>query len=297
MRSMTGFGQAADSNEQYQVTVTIRTVNHRHLDLNVRLDDSYQRAETPLRELIGSELLRGRVDVTIDVRALQPATPRVRLNRSLLAALQGELRQLQSDDLVRGELQAGDALQLPEVLEVQVQAAAWTEGDQELLLGAAATALAQVVETRQREGSALRDLLEARQQGLLDVHARLVELRPQAVEEIHRNLLRRLQDMLDGPGSERRALDEQRLAQEVALLADRSDVAEELDRLSSHLGHLQEMLESEGSIGKRLDFLAQEIFRELNTVGSKCRHKDMTRTMLDGKVLCEQLREQIQNVE
>lgn len=297
MRSMTGFGQAADSNEQYQVTVTIRTVNHRHLDLNLRLDDTYQRAETPLRELISGELLRGRVDVAVDVRALQQAAPVVRLNRPLLAALQGELRELQSQGLVTGELQAGDALQLPEVLELQTQAAAWTEADQELLLRVAGAALAQVVETRQREGAALREALGARQQGLLEVHASFVEQRPQAVEEIHRNLARRLEDMLEGPGSERRALDEQRLAQEVAVLADRSDVAEELDRLSSHLSHLEEILDTEGSIGKRLDFLAQEIFRELNTVGSKCRHKDMTRTMLDGKVLCEQLREQIQNVE
>jgi len=124
----------------------------------------------------------------------------------------------------------------------------------------------------------------------------LKALREAVASELAGGLRQRIRELLvaeDAAG----ALDENRLAQEVAILVDKSDVSEELDRLFSHLEHFREVMDEEGSLGKRLDFLTQEIFRELNTLGAKCRDSEMTRRVLDGKVLCEQIREQVQNVE
>ena len=128
--------------------------------------------------------------------------------------------------------------------------------------------------------------------GLSVIQVQLSERRAGVSARLLADLRSRMQDLLGD-----RSLDEGRLAQEAALLADRSDVAEELDRLRLHLEHFDELLRSEGAVGKRMDFLAQEIFRELNTLGSKCRDAEMTRALLDAKVLCEQLREQVQNLE
>jgi uncharacterized protein (TIGR00255 family) len=186
----------------------------------------------------------------------------------------------------------GDLLRLPEVVQVQVDPDSLREEDAELVLHTAATALSQLVAAREQEGVALARVLGERVAELQAAAARLRARAPEVREELHSGLRRRVRELLAGP-----AVDEQRLAQEVALLVDRSDVVEELDRLDGHLHHFAGLLGEPGALGKRLDFLAQEILRELNTLGAKCRDGEMARTVLDSKVLCEQLREQVQNVE
>jgi len=156
----------------------------------------------------------------------------------------------------------------------------------------AGEALAQLVASREREGASLQAAMEERLALLAKVADRLDALRAPVAGELAAAMKRRLAELLAG-----QPLDEARLAQEVALLVDRSDVTEELDRLRAHLGHFREVAAERGPSGKRLDFLTQEIFRELNTTGSKCRNHEMTRAVLDAKVLCEQIREQVQNVE
>jgi uncharacterized protein (TIGR00255 family) len=148
------------------------------------------------------------------------------------------------------------------------------------------------VSAREAEGKSLAAILAERMDRLAELVAALEELRIAAREELGAALKRRLDEVLQGT-----AMDESRLAQEVALLVDRSDVSEELDRLRSHLQHFRQVVGEGGALGKRLDFLTQEIFRELNTLGSKCRHAGMTRKVLDAKVVCEEVREQVQNVE
>jgi len=162
----------------------------------------------------------------------------------------------------------------------------------EVALAAGRAALAQLVGAREQEGAQLRRVLAERLSDLGAAAARLRARAPLVRQEIHDGLRRRLRELLDGAG-----VDEVRLAQEAALLVDRSDVAEELDRLDGHLSHFATLLEGDGALGKRLDFLSQEILRELNTLGSKCRDGEMARMVLDAKVTCEQLREQVQNVE
>ena len=154
-------------------------------------------------------------------------------------------------------------------------------------------AVAQLVASREKEGASLVAAMEEKLRGVEEAVQRLDALRGPVREEMAASLKRRLDELLGG-----QPLDEARVAQEVALLVDRSDVSEEIDRLRSHVEHFRAVMrEKTGPRGKRLDFLTQEIFRELNTLGAKCRNAEMTRAVLDAKVLCEQIREQVQNVE
>jgi uncharacterized protein (TIGR00255 family) len=216
----------------------------------------------------------------------------VQVHMGVVRAAHAAVHQLVEAGLVESGLAAGDLLRIPEAFRVEMPAEHWDAADAELLLRLAGDAVAQLVAGRGREGASLSAVLDERVRGLEDVVVQLDALRSGVREELATSLRRRLDELLGA-----QAVDPARLAQEVALLVDRSDVSEEIDRLRSHLEHFRSIMREPGPTGKRLDFLSQEIFRELNTVGSKCRNAEMTRTVLDGKVLCEQLREQVQNVE
>lgn len=295
MRSMTGYGEAAGENARYAVSVSLKAVNHRFLDLQIRLGDELRASEGPLRDLLGKEIARGRVEARVDCRPLIEREASVRIHLGIVRAAHTAVRQLVDAGLVESGLAAGDLLRLPEAFRVEVPADGWEGEDAELLLSVAREAVAQLVAGRETEGASLAAILEERVRGLAEVVARLDGLRGGVREELAAGLRRRVDELLGGPSGQ--GLDPGRLAQEVALLVDRSDVSEEIDRLRSHLEHFRGVTREAGPTGKRLDFLTQEIFRELNTLGSKCRNAEMTRAVLDGKVLCEQLREQVQNVE
>lgn len=294
MRSMTGFGQASGDNGRYAVSVTLRGVNHRYLDLRLRIPDEARDSERELTELLSEELSRGRVECTVEVESLLEREVRVDVHRNVVVATHRALHPLMEEGWISGDLSARDLLQLPEAVSVRTEAGEWETQDRELLLAVGQEALGQMVEARRREGGALRQVLEERIASLRHAAGRLVELAGEAKAEMARGLEDRLERFLENKKVD---LDPARLAQEVAVLADRSDVTEELDRLQSHLDHLEEILDREGAVGKRLDFLLQEVFRELNTLGSKCRFAPATRVVLDGKELAEQMREQVQNVE
>ena len=299
MRSMTGYGQGSASGERHHVSVSLRSVNGRFLDLVVRLDESYRGLEAPLRALLERQLRRGRVEVNVELRPLQALPARVTMQTGVVEALHRAWHDLAERGLVASELTLGDLLRLPEVVSIQLEADQIGDAEQTLALSAAHTALLQLVEAREQEGEQLARILGERLVELTGAASRLRARAPAVREEVRLNLERRLQELLGAkPGpADARTVDEVRLAQEVALLVERGDVTEELDRLDAHLAHFGELLATDGSLGKRLDFLSQEILRELNTVGSKCRDAEMARTVLDAKVLCEQLREQVQNVE
>src|SRR6185503_10236014 len=286
MRSMTGYGQGSASGERHQVSVTLRSVNGRFLDLVVRLDEPYRALEAPLRARLEQQLRRGRVEINVDVRPLQALPARVTIQTGVVEALHRAWHDLAERGLVASELTLGDLLRIPEVVSVQLAADQVGEEEQSLALAAAHTALLQLVEAREQEGEQLARILGERLAELTQAAARLRARAPAVRDELHASLARRLQELLASrPGQDNRAVDDVRLAQEVALLVERGDVTEELDRLDAHLGHFAELLAGDGSLGKRLDFLSQEILRELNTVGSKCRDAEMARTVLDAKVL------------
>jgi len=292
LRSMTGFGQAAGESARYRVRVTLRSVNHRFLDLAIRLRDDQRTSEPALREVLAGRLARGRVEVNVDVEALGTPPHRLEVDRQALHELTHILDGLVEEEILERGLTAGDLLRLPQIVQLSEEERHWEAGDERLLLEVAGRALEQLVGARELEGGKLAAVLGERLDGLGAAADELREAIPRAREEAVEALRQRLEALLG-----ERELDEQRLAQEVAVLADKSDVAEEVDRLGAHLEHFHEVMEAGGPVGKRLDFLTQEIFRELNTLGAKGRSSGITRVVLDAKVLCEQLREQVQNVE
>ena len=290
MHSMTGFGQAAGENERYRIGVTLRGVNHRFLDLSLRgLDD--RELEPALRDLVASRLARGRLEANVEIVSMGPRQVEIGVEEEAVRSLRALTDELADRGLVGRRLEIGDLLRLPEVLRLEASDPDWSAEDKELLLALAGEALEQLVAGRATEGEKLRAMIEERLDGLGTIAGELRTLRAGRSEEMARQLGERVAEIA------RDAVDADRIAQEVAILVDKTDVAEELDRLESHLDHLRSILDQEGSIGKRLDFLAQEIFRELNTVAAKCRDSEMTQRVVEGKTLCEQIREQVQNVE
>jgi len=292
MRSMTGYGEASGRNARRTVTVALKAVNHRFLDVQLRLSDELRASEAALRELLARELVRGRIEARVEVRASGQHDSAVEVDGELVRAVHAAVRELVDAGVLTGGLTAGDLLRMPGALRVASAAEGWDELDEELLLSTAAAAVTQLTAGREAEGAGLAAALEERVAALAATVALLEALRGPALEESAAALRRRVSELLGG-----QPLDESRVAQEVALLADRGDVSEELDRLRSHLGHFRTVAAEAGATGKRLDFLTQEIFRELNTLGAKCRNAAMVRAVLEAKALCEQLREQVQNVE
>lgn len=287
---MTGFGQASAESEHHRVSITLRGVNHRYLDVSLRLRDELRDLERPLRDAITDRVERGRVEVVVDVEPTGAPRPSVEIDLPLLRVLNDTLSPLSALGQVDARLHFADLLRIPEL--VRFSTVEEHALDPAVALEVTGRALEQLVESKAREGASLRAALDERLDALEALRAAMAT-RAEALPEIQRVALgERLDALLDGVD-----LDPSRVAQEAAVLADRSDVREELDRLASHLDHFRELLDASGRLGKRLDFLAQEIFRELNTIGSKCRDAELTRRVLDGKVLCEQLREQVQNVE
>lgn len=290
MHSMTGFGQAAGENERYRIGVTLRGVNHRFLDLSLRgLDD--RELEPAFRDLVASRLARGRVEANVEVVSVGPRQVEIGVEEEAVRSLRALTDELADRGLIGRRLEIGDLLRLPEVLRLEASDPEWSAADRELLLALAGEALEQLLAARATEGGKLRAMIEERLDGLGTIARELRALRAGRSDEMARQLGERIAEIA------RDVVDADRIAQEVAILADKTDVAEELDRLESHLDHLRSILDQEGSIGKRLDFLAQEIFRELNTVAAKCRDSEMTQRVVEGKTLCEQIREQVQNVE
>jgi uncharacterized protein (TIGR00255 family) len=289
---MTGYGEASGRSGRRAVTVSLKAVNHRFLDLQVRLGDELRGSEPALREALARELVRGRVEARVEVAALGERGGAVQVDLDVVRAVHAAVRELVDGGVLSGGLAAGDLLRLPAALRIASAAQGWDQADEELLLATAQAAVKQLVAGREAEGAGLAAALGERLTALETVVLQLAALRGPALEESAAALRRRVAELLAG-----QPLDEARIAQEVALLADRGDVSEEVDRLRSHLEHFRSVAAAAGASGKRLDFLTQEIFRELNTLGAKCRNAGMVRAVLDAKVLCEQLREQVQNVE
>jgi uncharacterized protein (TIGR00255 family) len=292
MRSMTGYGEASGESARHGVTVSLKAVNHRFFDLVLRLGDELRSSEQALRDVLGKEISRGRVEARVEVRPVAERKATVQVHMGVVREAHAAIHQLAEAGLVERGLSAGDLLRIPEAFRVEVASEEWSPEDHELLLRVAGDAVTQLVTGRETEGANLAAVMEERTRALGTIVARLDTLRGPVREELGAALRRRVEELL---GSQ--TLDEARVAQEVALLVDRSDVSEEIDRLRSHLDHFRSILRDTGPAGKRLDFLTQEIFRELNTLGAKCRNAEMTRAVLDAKVLCEQIREQVQNVE
>jgi uncharacterized protein (TIGR00255 family) len=292
MRSMTGYGQATGESSTHRIAVTIRSVNHRYLDLVIRLRDEYRHLETSVRELIGERLVRGRVEVRVDIDNLANPEISVELRGDAVEAIEAAVIAHAKRGLVSQTISLSDLLRIPDVVRVTSSLAAWSEEDRELFEETTREALEEVVALRTQEGKELAEYMLGHLDKLAVLAKEIEARRPVVQKELAARLQERVGEMTDVD-----KLPPDRLAQEIAFLVDRSDVREELDRLGSHLSQFRMLLEEDGAVGKRMDFLSQELLRELNTLGSKGRDVDTIRLVLDAKLLCDQLREQVQNIE
>ena len=293
IRSMTGYGRAESTGARTILTVECKSVNHRHLDVSLKLPRVLVAFEADARRLIQASVQRGRVDVSTTVTTaegtvLNPLTVNVAQAREYADAAR---RLSEALDLSDGP-SLGWVMGQPGVLTREEQVALSADEAWPLLEKALAGALAMMVERRETEGAALaRELTGLR--AVLTDHVDAVARRvPAAVERRAARLTERMRAMLEGA-----ELDQARLAAEVAVWADRTDVSEELARLRAHLTQLAALLDGDEPVGRTLDFLIQEINREVNTIGSKADDLEISQAVIAAKATLEKMREQVQNIE
>lgn len=285
---MTGFGVAeAELSGRLSAQVTIRSVNHRYRDIQLRFlgRDEGPELESRLRRQVEHFVQRGRVSVQVELRWLQAPPTQVLLDRAAVEGLVDELSPI-------GELRLGEILGIPGLVTVSSSSDALSEEEMDVL-----DSLIQKAGTefrQRREGEAQGLLLQIRQE--LEHLSHFVQWIEVRLPEFRKRILLRLRERLEEL-VQNVTVDEARLVQEGALLADRADVAEEVIRLKTHLRHFVERLDSGGTVGRALDFLCQELQREVNTLGTKCRELGVAERIVDAKGAIERIREQIQNLE
>ena len=288
---MTGYGRAVQTIDGREITVELRSVNNRYLDCTVKLPRMFSFAEDSVKNRVKAAVSRGKVDVYIGVNAAQAADVQVAINRPVLESYFAALRQIESEYGVRDDVTVMSLARLPDVFSVEK-----TEEDEQKLtqdiLSVAEEAIARYNTMRETEGAALEADLRSRAATILERVA-LVEARsPVTVAEYRERLRQKMQEVLQNT-----AIDEGRILQEAAIYADRIAVDEETVRLRSHLAQLGDMLTKGGAIGRKLDFLLQELNRETNTIGSKCNDLELSNIVVEMKAELEKIREQTQNIE
>lgn len=292
MKSMTGYGKGTTAGDDFSVSVDLKTVNNRFLDIHLRAGAELAALEPAIKKRIGSRLSRGRVDVTISLE--RTAQLAYELNRPLIAGYINALKQLQQDFDIAGELDINLLARIPGALQPARNGI--DERIVQALHGALDQALDELEKMREQEGEALKQELRDRVQKIESV-VPTIEAAAEGLADAYRlRLQKRIAELLNR-GGQVVELDPARLAQEVAYLADRSDVSEEMVRLRSHLTQFQEALNAPGETGKMLDFLLQELNREANTTLSKSTDLAIKEAGLAIKAEVEKLREQVQNVE
>ena len=292
MKSMTGYGKAMVAGDEFSVSVDLKTVNNRFLDIHLRVGAELAALEPGIKKRITSRLTRGRVDVTISLD--RTAQTVYELNRPLIAGYVNALKQLQADFQIGGELDINVLARIPGALQPA------RNGIDDRVISAVDAAVDQALDElekmREQEGEALRHELRERVQKIESL-VPTIEASAAGLAEAYRvRLQKRIGELLNR-GGQVVEIDPSRLAQEVAYLADRSDVSEEMVRLRSHLTQFQEALDAPGEAGKMLDFLLQELNREANTTLSKSTDLVIKEAGLSIKAEVEKLREQVQNVE
>jgi uncharacterized protein (TIGR00255 family) len=295
IKSMTGFASLTRDEEHGSLGVTIRSVNHRFLDLQLRLPTPLADLEPRLRAIVSKHLARGRVEISVSLQLRQVSAPIVELNEEFAKALSAAMDQARARGLVDGTLTPGDLLRLPQALSIRERLP--EAGGVSALLGAAVDAaveigILQLEEMRVREGIHLRTDLDARKALLADLITRIAGAANTGREELEARLLERARELAGAL-----PVDQAALSQEVVRVAQRSDISEEVTRFHGHLAHWDALSDSAEPCGRKLDFLLQEMNREVNTIGSKADGLQVSEVVIQAKAELERMREQVQNVE
>jgi len=295
IKSMTGFASLTRDDERGAIGVTIRSVNHRFLDLQLRLPPSIADIEARLRAIVQKHLARGRVETSISLQLHQNAAPTIELNEAFAQALFGAIEQARSRGLVAGQLAPGDLLRMPQALvirETLVETGGVSSTLGTVVDEAVEEAILQLEQMRVREGVHLRADLDARKGLLSGLIARIATAADTGRVELEARLLERAREI-----AATLPIDQAALSQEVVRVAQRSDISEEVTRFHGHLAHWDALSDSPEPCGRKLDFLLQEMNREVNTIGSKADGLQVSEVVIQAKAELERMREQVQNVE
>jgi uncharacterized protein (TIGR00255 family) len=296
IKSMTGFASLTHEDERATIAVTVRAVNHRFLDLQLRIPQSIGDVEARVRALLQKWLARGRVELGISLQVRNAAAPTVELNQDFVSALAAAIEQARGQGLVAGLLTPGDLLRLPQAVTVRERAAESDPASDGRLaasiVAAVEQALGELDAMRVREGGHLQTDLDARRLML----AELIERLRLAADEGRIGLETRLRERIDELRMEL-PIDQAMIAQEIVRAAARSDISEEVTRFRAHLAHWVVLVGGAEPCGRKLDFLLQEMNREINTIGSKADGLGVSELIINAKAELERMREQVQNVE
>ncbi len=290
MRSMTGYGLGRAADESWEVSAELKTVNHRFLDLSMRLPRNIMFLEQTVRDTVSPRIRRGHMDVFLSVVRKDESARQVRTDVSLARSYREASERLSAEAGIPGALEMRDLMALEGVVTLEER-----DMDQERLIQlcsrAVNQALDQLIAMREKEGEHLALDLSEHLEAAAALRDRIRERAPGVVQDYRTRLENKLQQMLT------EGVDPARLAQEVALMADRCAIDEEIQRLDSHIRQMRQYLRADQEIGKKMDFLVQEMNREANTIGSKASDAAIAQMVVDLKSEIEKLREQIQNVE
>jgi uncharacterized protein (TIGR00255 family) len=291
LRSMTGFGRGEHTGKLKQVTVEIKAVNNRFGEVQIKIPYQYLSLEENIRRYVLSQVSRGRIDVYIKLKDTSQRPRELQVDKDLAVTYYKTLEELAAITGIPCEVNVQQIAQFPEVLTM-------CEKDEELdviwqdIQPALQTAVSEMLEMREKEGRKLKEDLLARLQTLQQFCDKIFEKSPRVVQNYREKLNARLQELMIED-----QIDEERLALEVALFADKCNIDEELVRLNSHFLQFAQNLEEDIAVGRKLDFLLQEINREVNTIGSKANDLEITQAVVELKSELEKIREQVQNIE
>ena len=291
VKSMTGYGRAVETVNGREFTVELRSVNNRYLDCTVKLPRTLSFAEDAVKQAVKGAISRGKVDVFISMRSEGAQDVKITLNTAMVEGYLGAMRQMSADYGVRDDISVSLLSRMPDVFTVEKP-----DVDEEQLLSDLMSvvnkALASYDTMRTTEGKALENDLRSRGQTILELVAKVEAGSGQTVIDYRTRLENKLKEVLANT-----AIDESRILTEAAIFADKVAVDEETVRLRSHLDQMNNMLTTGGAIGRKLDFLLQEMNRESNTIGSKCSDVNLARIVVEIKAELEKIREQTQNIE
>ena len=291
IRSMTAFARLQQSNEAGSITWELRSVNHRYLEPSLKLPEDFRQLEPEIRKRLGQRLNRGKVDLSLRYKVDMAQQGEIALNEDIVRNLREVEQQVLNIVHEGSKLSVANILGWPGVISETERD---LSGLHSLALDCLDAALEQLQQSRETEGAALEEMIRSRCQQVSEIVARVRAHRPQIVAGLREKWEAALDDKLQ---QWRELANENRLEQELVLLAQKLDVEEELDRLDTHIAEVQNVLARDEAVGRRLDFLMQELNREANTLGSKSQDGQTTQLAVDLKVLIEQMREQVQNIE
>lgn len=289
IRSMTGFGRGEYENEGRKYVVEIKAVNHKYSDINIRLPRFFNNMEDLIRKRIANAISRGKIDVFVSFENYSSKGTNIRINRELAKEYINELKSLADETGLEFNVNLIDISKLPEILKLEEN-----ENEDEIegeLMMAVDVALAKFIDMREIEGKKLVEDLEKR---IHLIEKKIKEIKKYSgnlVEEYIEKLQTRINELLQTE------VDETRLMQEIVFFSDKSSIEEELTRLDSHISQFLKLIKTDSPVGKKIDFLIQEINRETNTIGSKANCLEITNRVIEIKTEVENIREQIQNIE